>query len=476
MLKLLGALLALVLALLASTLSPWAAMGQAALLALLLLCLLALAMRPRSGVARADGAARADRHALAVIAENAGMMSSFTRVVAASREQQTLLAGLREGVDVLADSVRTVVQSADITHDEVSTMHGLARQGDESLRRTAERIEALAQSAGALDARFREVMRHTQEIKGLLAVIQNVTMQTNLLSLNAAVEAARAGEHGRGFAVVADEVRKLAVRTGEATQQIQQTISGITASAAAADEHLKTVLEGVNESVQRTRETGEALADIRERSGRTLQAATAMASAAQAQDATSERLMQDAGQLASAAGQSLEWVGKSNAQLRVVQALIGELKQETSALLTDHRAVDVPIDCIEEMRACNILVMNSGAPAELEPVIRRIAQLDGRLDAAWEHWQAGPGSRHQAATAAAAFTAAVGHYRAVRGEALALARAGRFEEVRRKIPTDVRQAYDGARQTLAQIDTQDKALRDRRGRLPLGGRRLVSAS
>jgi len=87
-----------------------------------------------------------------------------------------------------------------------------------------------------------------------------------------------------------------------------------------------------------------------------------------------------------------------------------------------------------------------------------------------------PGSRHQAATAAAAFTAAVGHYRAVRGEALALARAGRFEEVRRKIPTDVRQAYDGARQTLAQIDTQDKALRDRRGRLPLGGRRLVSAS
>jgi len=119
MLKLLGALLALVLALLASTLSPWAAMGQAALLALLLLCLLALAMRPRSGVAWADGAARADRHALAVIAENAGMMSSFTRVVAASREQQTLLAGLREGVDVLADSVRTVVQSADITHDEV---------------------------------------------------------------------------------------------------------------------------------------------------------------------------------------------------------------------------------------------------------------------------------------------------------------------------------------------------------------------
>ncbi|MGB6100880.1 MAG: hypothetical protein WBG44_08380, partial [Comamonas sp.] len=77
---------------------------------------------------------------------------------------------------------------------------------------------------------------------------------------------------------------------------------------------------------------------------------------------------------------------------------------------------------------------------------------------------------------AAAFTAAVGHYRAVRGEALALAQAGRFEEVRRKIPADVRQAYDGAKQALAQIATQDKALSERKGRLALGGQRLVSAS
>ncbi|MBW2568439.1 MAG: PAS domain-containing protein [Deltaproteobacteria bacterium] len=107
-----------------------------------------------------------------------------------------------------------------------------------------------------------EMSNASQKIVEMVELINEITFQTNLLSINAAVEAARAGEEGRGFAVVASEIRNLAKRSGAASKDIQMLVREIMSRVTVTDQWIDKLKGSFSDIAQTSRQVSDALGEI----------------------------------------------------------------------------------------------------------------------------------------------------------------------------------------------------------------------
>lgn len=194
-----------------------------------------------------------------------GMAASITKINENLLEMSNETKDINESVNEIRNQTTAVQDSSKIMNDKIKSMQDSSHKMDEGISAISKRIET--------------VNTTVDKVSNIVSVIEEISSETNLLSLNASIEAARAGDAGKGFAVVAQEIRVLSDNTNTELENIKQIISSLVEECrycvqasgtivednAKQKEEIKAVLDefsALDEQIQKTAEKADEIEEL----------------------------------------------------------------------------------------------------------------------------------------------------------------------------------------------------------------------
>lgn len=194
-----------------------------------------------------------------------GMAASISKINENLLEMSNETKDINESVNEIRNQTAAVQDSSKIMNDKIKSMQNSSQKMDDGISAISKRIET--------------VNTTVDKVSNIVSVIEEISSETNLLSLNASIEAARAGDAGKGFAVVAQEIRVLSDNTNTELENIKQIISSLVEECrycvqasgtivednAKQKEEIKAVLDefgSLDEQIQKTAEKADEIEEL----------------------------------------------------------------------------------------------------------------------------------------------------------------------------------------------------------------------
>lgn len=274
-----------------------------------------------------EGAAALGTAANEISVSTSQLAASASETAAAVNETTTTVAEVRQTAQVSSQKAKAVSDSAQRAAQTSQNGRAAAADVVAGMARIRQQMEAIAASMGRLS-------EQSSAIGQIIATVEDLAAQSNLLAVNAAIEAAKAGEHGKGFGVVAAEVKSLAEQSRQATAQVRTLLNEIQKATTAAVMATEQGAKAVETGERQTNAASESIQTLAGGVSEAAQAATQIVASSQQQLAGVDQVATAMESIKQASTQNVASSKQLEVAARNLSELGGRLRQLVAAYKT----------------------------------------------------------------------------------------------------------------------------------------------